>query len=266
VNVEQAVNLTLRPEQLSEIWAEKYGSHGPAGSGPRLRRFFGHFNPDDHYEALVESLLSPGAVWADVGCGRDIFPSNPTLARRLVSRCAYVLGIDPDENIDSNPYISEAMRGLIQDYVVTRQFDLVTLRMVAEHITEPEPTILKLGEMLRPGGRVVIYTPYKWAPVSFVTRMVPFALHHPIKKFLWGTETRDTFPVAFRMNTRGDLKRFFSKAGFVEEHFQLLDDCRSTSRFLTLNALELTVCKLLNAVGLKYPECCVLAVYRKTGA
>jgi SAM-dependent methyltransferase len=250
-------------KSLENIWQDKYGSSPDLGWGPRLRRWFGHYNPDDHYEALVDQLVQQGCNWAEVGCGRDIFPSNPALARRLIARCSHVLGIDPDENIKDNPFLNEWHQGFVEDYKSERGFDLVTLRMVAEHIEKPGPTATSLERMLKPGGIVVIYTPYKWAPVPIITRLTPFSLHQPVKRFIWNTEERDTFPVAFRLNTRADIRRHLTAAGLGELNFQLLDDCRSTSKFMPLNLIELSLWKVLSLAGLRYPECCVMAVYQK---
>jgi hypothetical protein len=55
-----------------------------------MRLSFGYFTPDDHYEVLVARLVTSGCHWADIGCGRDIFPSNPQLARDLVARAAVI--------------------------------------------------------------------------------------------------------------------------------------------------------------------------------
>jgi hypothetical protein len=61
---------------LLEVVRHKYGASGPTGWAPRLRSHFGYFTPDDIYEAAVASLVTPKTAWLDVGCGRDIFPSN----------------------------------------------------------------------------------------------------------------------------------------------------------------------------------------------
>ena len=102
---------------LREIFRLKYGD--PAtGWGPQMRMRAGYFNPDDHYEALVAGLVRPQTVWLDVGCGRDIFPSNRALARLLADRCRRLVGFDPDVTIEENPFIHERRgcpRGIRED-------------------------------------------------------------------------------------------------------------------------------------------------------
>ena len=113
--------------------------------------------------ATVDRLLTAGGSWADVGCGRHVFPSNPRLAKKLCSRASYVVGIDPDPNVLENPFVTERFRGMIEDYPAQT-------RVRPDHTawwpsTSPPPRALsKIASMLTPGGRTV----YKkdGAPVS----------------------------------------------------------------------------------------------------
>lgn len=257
-----AVNFLTRSE-LEDVFSIKYGRLGKPALGPRLGRRLDYYSPDVFYEALVARLVTPGCTWADIGCGRDIFPNNPSLARTLADRCSYLLGVDPDSNIEDNPFVTERFRGLIDNYKASRAFDLVTMRMVAEHIARPDAALGAVARILRPGGKLVVYTPYKWTPVAIATQALPFWLHHPIKRVLWGGDERDTFPTEFQMNTRGTLARLASGNGLNEVLFAYLDDCRVTSRWLVLNALELATRRLCRFIGLRHVECCILATYER---
>lgn len=250
-------------EDLNRLFADKYQDASGMGWGPRLRKSFRYFTPDDHYEALVAKLVREGTVWADVGCGRDIFPSNRRLARDLSKRAGFVLGIDPDPNIKDNEYLSSAVQGDIETYVPDRAYDLVTMRMVAEHIASPHKSVRAISGMLKPGGMAVVYTPHKWAPFSILARATPMAIHHFFKRILWSTEERDTFPVQFKMNTRAALREVFSRESMRETNFRLIDDCRVFQKFYLLNYAELTARRLFRALRIRYPETCILAVYTK---
>ena len=65
------------------------------------------------------------------------------------------------------------------------------------------------------------------------------------------------------MNTRRALRRLFGRAGFTEEQFRCLDDCRTTLRWPRLNVLELGLWRLLRVFRLHYPEICLLGIYRR---
>lgn len=254
----------LSEGELKSIFDSKFPRHKKLGWGPLLRRKYGYYSPDDHYEAMLTRLITEGCNWADLGCGRDIFPSNIDLGKILAQRANHVLGIDPDENINENPYISEAFQGTVDQYAGKPGFfDVVTLRMVAEHVQQPGETISSLHRMVRTGGTVVLLTPHKWAPLSLMARWTPFWLHHPLKRFFWGTEKQDTFPVAFKMNTHRELIRIFGNSGFNPVYYRLLHDCSVFSRFKFLNRIELLASSACRRLHLPYPECCIMAVFSK---
>lgn len=248
---------------LDAVWKDKYGAQPRLGWGPRLRRSFEYFTPDDHYEALLERLIVPSCNWADVGCGRQLLPQNPALARTLARRSAFLLGIDPSDNIRANPWLAEAFQGTVQEYRGSRQFDVVTLRMVAEHIAEPLPAALGIARLLRPGGVVVIYTPLASAPLSVLARIVSLDARRWLAQRLWNTDSRDIHPVSYRLNSRAALRRYFGAAGLTEQCFALLDDCAIFPRSRLLNWMELATRALCRAARLRYPEACLLAVYGK---
>jgi SAM-dependent methyltransferase len=248
---------------LMAIFDRKYRRSAVMGWGPQMRLDFGYFNPDDHYEAIVARLVRPGTWWADIGCGRDVFPSNPELAKELSEQCGFLFGIDPDPNIRENSFISEGFEGMVEDCDTDHRFDLITLRMVAEHITSPDRSLAKLAQLTKPGGLVVVYTPYKWAPVSILAALVPSQFHYRIKRIFWGGDERDTFPTAFKLNTRKTLRHYFGRHGMSEVFFTHLDDCRTFNNYRRLNYIELSVQRFLRSKGVRYPENCLLGVYRR---
>ena len=251
--------------RLPEVLALKYGSLSSAGWSPRLRAAFSYITPDDWYEAMVFDLVTPETWWLDVGCGRAVFPANAGAATALAARCQRLIGIDPSDNVYENDVVHERVNTSLERYHPDRQFDLVTLRMVVEHIEDPPAAIEALARLTAPGGRVVVYTVDKWSPASKVAAMTSLRVHHAAKRVLWRTEERDTFPTVYRMNTRRTLARLFSGAGFREESFQRLDDCRAFARWWITSAGELALWRLLRGVGLPYPEACLLGTYRKSG-
>ena len=258
-------NFSLMPSdnELDAYVRSKYGEPEVMGQNPKLRYRRRYVSADDHYESLVSKLVFPGAVWIDIGCGRDIFPSNIAGAKSLADRASLLVGVDPDENIQENDLLSERFQGPIEQYDGDRLFDLVTLRMVAEHVVEAKTCVSKLSAITKPGGYVVIYTPWKWAPMSLMASIVPFSLHNRLKRLVWDSEEQDTFPTAYKMNTRKDLDGLFSANGFEEALFGYLDDCSVTAKFQLLNSMDIGFRNLCLRLKVPYPERCLLAVYRK---
>ena len=250
-------------KELEEFVHFKHAPLEKGGWAPRLRLRFGYYTPDEVYEAVVCGLVNRNSAWLDVGGGRDLFPSNLRAGRMLSNRCELLVGVDPSDNIQENTFVHRRVQANIEEFRSEVRFDLATLRMVAEHITDPESAVLSLSRLLKPGGKLVIYTVNRWAPITLVSWLVPFRLHHGIKKLIWDTEEKDTFPVAYKMNSRRQLRRLLEKAGFREYSFAYLDDCRTFGKWRLANTLELCFWKALHAFGLHYPETCLLGIYER---
>ena len=248
---------------LRQMFHRRYGSSETLGWGPRLRQQCGYYTPDDVYESLVAGLVVPGVSWLDVGCGRELFPNNLGLAEILSRRCARLTGVDPDPTLMENPWVHEKVAGGIDDYDGGGEFDLVTMRMVAEHIDDPLACTRAIARALRPGGLAVVFTVFSGSPIPVLTRVAPMGLRHVIKSWLWGTQPKDTFPTRFRMNTRGALQRQFAAVQMDEAAFLRLDDCRTFAKFRSLSKAELFGMRACRAVGLPYPEHCLLGIYRR---
>ena len=248
--------------ELQDLVRLKQGDVAAAGWGVRRRWRAGYFTPDDWYEALVRRLVPAGATWLDVGGGGSVLPHNVPLARELAGRCGLLVGVDPSANIQANPFVHERVQCLIEEYQTDHRFDLATLRMVAEHVTDPGASWLpSLGCSDRVAGPSS--TRLTAGPrLHSRTRLTPFGLHHPIKRLFWGGADKDTFPVAYRMNSRRELKQLFEQGGFKERLFLYLDDLATFSQIRSLNWLELQAWRTLRALRLRYPENCLLGVYQ----
>jgi len=262
--VSSSVLLRLPDERaLRQMFALRYGSGAELGWGPALRASNGYYTPDDVYEAFVAGIVAPGMHWLDVGCGRHLFPNNERLAATLSRRSARLVGVDPDPTLQENPWVHEKVALGIDAYDGGGAFDLVTLRMVAEHIADPEACVRGMHRALRPGGLAVVYTVFAGSPMPLLTRLAPMGLRHRVKSWLWGTSPKDTFPTCFKMNTRGALQRLFAGVGMREAAFLRLDDCRTFARFRSLAEGELLLLRACRALGVPYPEHCLLGVYRR---
>jgi SAM-dependent methyltransferase len=257
-----SMNLSLA-DARREIFRLKTQNQSFQGWSPTIRQRFGHFTPDEWYEALMFRTIDADSTWLDVGCGAELFPSNPNLADILSSRCKLLVGIDPDDNINKNTALHQRQQCLIDEYETSQRFDVISLRMVAEHITDPPKTVAALERLVRNGGRVVIYTVSKWCPASLIAAATPMTIHHRGKQALWGSSPEDAFQTVYKMNTRRKLRNLFQSAGLVEENFYYLNDCRSLGRWKIGLIFELSVERALRGLGLRYPEFCLLGVYRK---
>ena len=257
-------SLHITAQDLQELFLLKHGDPGRTGWSPRRRLRFGYYQPADYYEALVNKLVTAKTDWIDIGGGAALFPHNRPLSQLLSERAHRLVVVDPSDNIDRSPFPHERVRCLIEQYQTNDQFDLATLRMVAEHITNPSSVVQTLNRLLRQRGMVIIFTVNRWSPVTLVSNLFPFRLHYHIKKLFWGGEEKDTFSTVYRMNTRRRLKTLLGNYGFQERYFAYLDDLAVFSRFKFANYVELLVWRTLKRLHLRYPENCLIGVYEKT--
>jgi len=229
----------------------------------RLMRRFGYFSGESWYEATIDRLVKNSTSWLDVGGGKTLFPSNERLSKLLSERCELLVGVDPSANINANPYLHERVNCIVEEFNTERKFDLATLQMVAEHVREPRLVIESLARLVEPGGRVVVYTPSRWSPVSIAASLIPFWLHKPITRAVWGLNGEDTFPMFYRMNTRNRLRRLFHERGFKEIAFARLDNCTSFRGLRVLCFLDLSFWWVLRKLRLKHPITELLGVYER---
>ena len=143
--------------EMRDYLARRYGNPMDHGWRVRRRHQFGYVSPELWYEATVDKLVTDRTTWIDVGGGKAIFPHDEDLSRDISDRCEYLAGVDPSENILQNPFVDERNQCMIEDYRTERQFDLATLRMVVEHIQEPDKAVDSLspiGKTRRPCRRL----------------------------------------------------------------------------------------------------------------
>jgi len=235
----------------------------PKGWGPFIRQKYDYCTPEDYYQASIVSILKEGDKWLDIGCGRDIFPSNNKLAKILTSRAKEMVGVDPSPNVLDNDLLNRSYLGYVDKVPEENYYDLITLRMVAEHVADPDELVRQIDRVAASGAHIIVYTIYKWSPVSIITKLTPFWAHHAPKRFFWNVEERDTFPVEYKMNTKSELQDIFSRKNFDNTLFMYLDDCRTLTKYKLGLHTELTIRKILNLFKLHYPEVCILSIYRK---
>ncbi len=239
----------------------RHGTDGAVGPLIRARRARHYFTPEEYYECVLDSLVNEDTRWLDVGCGRDLLPMNPALADRLAGRCRWLVGIDPSPNVLDNPLLHERHQTGIEDFHSDEPFDLISFRMVVEHIENPPACVEAIRRLSRPGSTIVLYTPYRYSLLSLIAGIVPNRAHHQFKRVMWNTEGRDTFPTFYRMNTQAALRNAFDQDAFDLAGCWSLDDATVLHAKGRLADLELLTWQGLRRLRLPYPEKNLLAVF-----
>lgn len=183
-----------------------------------LDRFYRHRqHPFRTFERHVDELLPARAVLLDAGCGRSV----PVL-RNYLGRAARLVGIDLVPFTDVPPGIETHNADLARLPLESETVDVIISRSVFEHLTDPESVYREFARVLRPGGAVVFLTANMWDYGTLVARLVPNRFHPAIVRRVEGRAEEDTFPTAYRTNTRRAVRRLSLRAGLEVEDFRYL--------------------------------------------
>ena len=185
-----------------------------------LHRFYANQpHPYRLFEQRVDEMLAqrPQQVLLDAGCGRTV----PVL-RKYLGRAGRLIGVELVPFTDVPPGIETHQSDLARLPLPDASVDIIMSRSVFEHLTDPASVYAEFARVLKPGGRVVFLTANMWDYGTLVARMVPNRLHGKVVKVVEGREEEDTFPTAYKTNTRGDVNRLAAGAGLQVQAFEYL--------------------------------------------
>lgn len=175
-------------------------------------------HPYRTFERHVDSIVLEGAdVLLDAGCGRSV----PVL-KKYLGRVERLIGVDVVEFVDVPVGVETHIADLANLPLPDASVDLIMSRSVFEHLTDPAPVYREFARVLRPGGRVVFLTANMWDYGTLVARLIPNRFHSRIVKAVEGRAEEDTFPTAYKTNTRSDVDRLASESGFEVQTFEYL--------------------------------------------
>lgn len=186
----------------------------------RLRdRFYANdAHPYRIFERRVATTLrGADETLLDAGCGR----TTPVL-RNFIGRAGRLIGVDLVEFTDVPAGIETYEIDLAHVPLPDSCVDVIMSRSVFEHLTDPDAVYRELARILRPGGRIVFLTANLWDYGTAVARLVPNRYHASVVKFVEGRKEEDTFPTAYRTNTRSAVDRLARDAGLDVRSFEYL--------------------------------------------
>ncbi len=192
----------------------------PTDLSVRLRDRF--YDNDAHpyrvFESRVHSLLiDHDATLLDAGSGRTV----PVL-RRFVGKAKRLIGVELVEFTDVPEGIESYNADLAHIPLPDACVDLIMSRSVFEHLTDPEPVYREFARLLKPGGQVLFLTANSWDYSVLVAKMVPNKHHARVVKLVEGRAEEDTFPTAYKSNSRRAVARLSTQAGLNVVGFEYL--------------------------------------------
>ena len=170
-----------------------------------IEKIFRKLNPDYRprhviYNQLLSDYINRETIWLDIGCGRN------ELIAEFGQKAKIAIGIDKlilPESTDA-PFIQANMRNipLQNDYA-----DLITLRMVIEHMERIPEDFLEINRLLKRNGRLIFLTTNIMSPVIFIPRLLPRSLKNWLILKVFKAADEDVFPTHHKFNSPRAIKK-----------------------------------------------------------
>ncbi len=116
---------------------------------------------NDSYNGLNEAGLCKGMRVLDIGCGNGLISRKIS---EITGKTGLVVGIDHDEKIieiakelnSDNPNPVQFVTADILSHSIEQEFDLIYARFILSHLPNPEKMVLRLKNLLKEGGKIVL--------------------------------------------------------------------------------------------------------------
>jgi SAM-dependent methyltransferase len=181
-------------------------------------KYFGDaVHPYTTFENVVRQRVLPAHTLLDAGCGHGA----PVL-RTFIGSAKTLIGVDLVNFDDEMPGITLVNRDLGDTGLPSNSVDVIMSRSVMEHVTDPPRVYGEMNRLLRPGGHFIFLTGNMWDYSAIIAKLVPNRYHPWIVARTQGRSEQDTFPVAYKTNTRSAVNRYAAGAGFDVASFDYL--------------------------------------------
>jgi SAM-dependent methyltransferase len=152
---EPAAMASFYPDQY--WWSERQRT-GLSQALSRMERGYREFVARDHVRLLAQCIgAAGGRSLLDIGCGSGTFlhlarrygmvPHGMDVSARAVAEARAQYGLPVRQGIIG----SDVWKG--------REFDVITMFHVLEHLPDPDRALAFAGELLRPGGSLILQVP-----------------------------------------------------------------------------------------------------------
>ena len=201
------------------------GGAYPERQAGGFTRFDGGVQFYTRVRALLR-LVSGGPTVLDFGAGRGVAAESSTAVHQelsdLRSLSRHVVGVDVDPVVRTNPLLHSAVviDGRSHLPLADSSVDVIVSDHTFEHLSDPGWAALELERVLRPGGWICARTPNKWGYIGLGARAVPNSVHTRVLSVLQpARRPEDVFPTAYRLNTLGEVRRYFPPPRFADASF-----------------------------------------------
>ena len=195
--------------------------------------------PEYFFEQRLQEAIYPGDDILDAGCGAGKF-FRIGIARQLG---CHVVGVDLQQDLRANSELDFGVRANLKNLPFSDgSFDVVNCRLVIEHLDDPLAALRGFHRVLKPGGRLAIFTPNLLHYFGAAARCTPHWFHLWFNSKVRGFDANDIFRTYYRANTRRRLRALLRESGFSRAEVALYE---GAPKVLAFN-------RLLYGMGLAY--------------
>ncbi len=216
-----------------------------------------------HYvyrDILLQNLLeNNGGVWFDAGGGYNTGLNKEDY--KLLKNIKLISSDRDEESLRKNKFADKLINCDLEKIPLKdNSVDIISLRMVAEHLENPEEVLKELSRILKIGGKLMIYTPNINNYLNFIAKHFPNFYKEKIKKKMWQMEEEDIYPGYYLLNRRDKIKSALKKYNLKEKKFYYIPAMASEKRN-TIYYLEFLLVHILNI--LKIFNMNIIGIYEK---
>jgi SAM-dependent methyltransferase len=188
-------------------------------------------SPENAFAQKLREVIAPGDRVFDAGCGTGKF-FGFDFAR--AAGCQLV-GADVRQDVKANPEMDFCIRSELERLpFLDASFDVVNCRLVIEHVDSPDVVLREFYRVLKPGGRMALFTPNLLHYFGAAARLTPHWFHVWFNSRVRGFDQDDIFSTYYRANTRRRLRRLALEAGFSRAEIGLVEGAPSVLEFNSL--------------------------------
>jgi SAM-dependent methyltransferase len=175
-------------------------------------------SPEEYFEERFRDMVRPGDLILDAGCGDGKYSAG-----KNSHNCVYkVVGLDDFQRVHQNPSLDYRVCGNVNELPFgNASFDIVYGRWLVEHLQNPIVAFREFHRVLKPGGRLTLFTTNLLHYYGAVARMTPQWFHVwfncRIRKF----EEADIFPTYYRANTGWKVQKLLRAVGFSASKIEI---------------------------------------------
>lgn len=174
-----------------------------------IQKIFRKINPGykhrwEIYEMIIINSITKNTVWLDIGCGKNELVAN------FGKKAKQSIGVDilNDKDRADAPFLLADLRNIP---FPSGYANLITLRLVVEHLEKVPEDFSEICRLLVPGGKLIILTTNSLSPIIFLPRLLPYRLKSWIIQKLFDVDSREIFPTYHRFNTPHKMAKGFTE-------------------------------------------------------